>query len=74
MPVLIGIGAVSHVSALEARNNALVLTPHSLLGCTTPPRAELRQQQGRWMTTTPGTSGSDLRGCSRLDWKPLAHT
>ena len=39
LPALIGIGAVSHVSALEARNNALVFTPHSLLECTTPPRA-----------------------------------
>ena len=39
LPVLIGMGAVSHVSALEARNNALVFTPRSLLGRTTPPRA-----------------------------------
>jgi hypothetical protein len=37
-PVLIGIGAVSHVSAVEACNNALAFTPRSLLGRTTPPR------------------------------------
>ena len=38
-PVLINVGAVTHVSTAEARNNALAFTPHSLLGRTTPPRA-----------------------------------
>ena len=38
-PVLIDVGAVTHVSIAEARNNALAFTPRSLLGRTTPPRA-----------------------------------
>ena len=38
MPVLIDVGAVTHVSTSEAHNNALAFTPRSLLGRMTPPR------------------------------------
>ena len=38
-PVLIDVGAVTHVSIAEAGNNALAFTPRSLLGRTNPPRA-----------------------------------
>ena len=38
-PVLIDVGAVTHVSIAEACNNALAFTPRSLLGRTNPSRA-----------------------------------
>ncbi len=58
-PVLIGMRAVTHVSALEERNT-LAFTPHSLLGRTTPPR----------VATTPTTRKEDDHNARHKQLQP----
>ncbi len=73
LPVLIGIRAVSHVSALVASHEISAFMPRHLLECATPPRVvatsttmNLGDYAARLNWLLPG-------GSSCLGWRPPAH-